>query len=73
MKRRAMIRSFMFVFHAFISANMISSSNHSCRKTYRLAGVYLEKYSCQVFIVIDSRRNDYAQAVHVEVCDAAGR
>jgi len=73
MKRRAMIRSFTFVFHAFISANMISSSSHSCRKTYRLAGVYLEKYSWQVFIVNDSRRNGYAPAVHVEVYDAAGR
>ena len=43
MKRRAMIRSYTFVFHAFISANIIPSSNHSCRKTYRLACAYLEK------------------------------
>jgi hypothetical protein len=73
MKKHVMTRSFRFVFHAFISANMIPSSNHSCRKTYRLAGVYLEKYSWQVFIVNNSRRNGYAPAVHVDVQDAVGR
>ena len=66
-----MFQSFTFFFHAFISANIIPSSNHLCRKTYRLAGVYLENYSWQVFFISDSQRDCYAPAVQVEVFDAA--
>ncbi|MGB7932856.1 MAG: hypothetical protein WCH04_11650 [Gammaproteobacteria bacterium] len=62
-----MKQSFTFVFHAFISPNKIHSSNHLCRKSYRLADVYLENISLLMLIVNDSRRNGYVQAVDVAV------
>jgi len=68
-EKRAVIQSFTFVFHAFISANMIPSSNHLCRKSYRLADAYLENISWRMFIVNDARCNGY---VRVAVFDGAG-
>jgi len=66
-----MNQSFTFVFHAFISANKIHSSNILCRKSYRLVDVYLENISLRMFIVNDSRLNGYVQAVGMAVFDAA--
>jgi hypothetical protein len=68
-EKRAVIQSFTFVFHAFISANMIASSNHLCRKSYRLADAHLENISWRMFIVNDARCNCY---VRVAVFDGAG-